>query len=824
MKTEKMSFDTTEPLKIYEQYSYGLNVDFDGTVKYTIKTGIEKKGYDTYLAKVFANLGDYHPHDMLMAGRINMHQLHKETPSTFIDCIGILWDNVAPNGKMKPLISKDIYPIIKKNHEKIQCEIDYTRDFQYNYISYSTLYKSYLMRRDDKVIERPQHMFMRVSLGIHLDDFKSAFETYHAMSQGYFIHATPTLFNAGTNSGQFASCFLVDMIADSIDGIYDTLKICARISKESGGIGFTSYKIRAKKSYISGTNGFSNGVVPMLKVFNESAKYVDQGGGKRKGAWADYMTPWHADYLDWLELKKNTGKNDLRARELFYASWISDTFMDRVHENGAWSMFCPTVAPRLLDTFGDEFKKWYEYYEEKKLYTIQMSARKLFNIICGALIEYSGCYILWKDAINRRNGQMNAGIIKSSNLCCEIVEFTAPDEVAVCNLASICLPKYVEQDKKTKKWSFNFKLFQHYLRIIVRNLDLIIDRTTYPVPEAKKSNLKHRPMGIGIQGLADVFFILGYVFGDKESSELNREIFECMYWTALDESANIAVKKGTYPSFKGSPASKGIFQFDMCTKTKPIFSGKWDWIGLRAKVKKNGLRNSLFIAPMPTASTSNIQGNTPSFEPPHGNIYMKSTLSGTFNWVNKYMVADFEKLGIMSKKLMAKIASNGGSVQGIKEIPIRYQQIYRTAFEIPSKTIIRMAVERNPFVDQSQSVSFFKEECKKKKLRSMLVHTWKAGLKNGVYYFRSKPAIKQIGFSNTELGSETLETRSNTNSPITTKDMTTFENLIVVKDRSIKIDPLSTNMKIKLQKKRIREKKKKKWNCNDDEGCTMCGS
>jgi len=798
----------------YKKYAVDLQINFEKTLDYANKTAANGKSGAEYLSKVFANLGSYHPDDMLMAGRIKMHQLHESTPDNFKECIMLLHGNKV-NGKSRPLISDDLYKIVKKHHETIQKEIRYDRDFKnIDYLSYNTLYKSYLMRLNHKVVERPQHLWMRVALAIHLDDLKRVFETYHALSEGYFTHATPTLFNAGTNCGQLSSCFLVCMEDDSIEGIYNTLKKLALISKDSGGIGFTTYKIRASGSYIAGTNGKSNGIIPMLKVFDVSAKYVDQGGGKRKGAWAVYQSPWHADYLDWLELKKNTGKDDLRARDLFYASWISDLFMKRVHNDEIWSFFCPTDAPNLLDTYGDEFEKWYKFYEGKKLYKKQMNARKLFNIMCYAIIEYSGCYVMWKDAVNRRNPQMNAGIIRSSNLCTEIVQHTSPKETAVCNLASIALPKCVTYlNGSINKHTFDFNILERLMRIAVRNLDLVIDRTSYPTKEARTSNLRHRPMGIGIQGLCDVFQMMGLVFGDKESTKLNREIFECMYWTALDESSNIAKEKGSYLSFDGSPASKGILQFDMCTKMKPTFSGRFNWKALKKKIKTQGLRNSMFIAPMPTGSTSTILRNIPCFENPHGNIFMKVTLSGTFNWVNKWMIRDFEKLGIMSDDLMEQIAHNGGSVQGIDKVPKHYQKIYRTAFEIPTKTTINMAIERNCFIDQSQSMSFFKEGTTVKQLRSMLVHTWKSGLKNGIYYFRSKPTIKLIGFKNGKFGTETLKTSSTPNSPIIKKDSGFIDETI--------LNTKNTSLTLRMKKKIAF---KKKWECRGDEGCTMCGS
>lgn len=704
-----------------------------------IYDGVSTSELDNFAAEVAASLTTKHPDYTKLASRIAISNLHKNTKKSFSATMKDLYEYVdKKSSKRAPLIAEDVYRIIEKNAEILDSTIIYDRDFGYDYFAFKTLEKSYLLKIDGKVVERPQHMLMRVAVGIHKDDIESVIETYNLMSERWFTHATPTLFNAGTPKPQLSSCFLLTMKEDSIEGIYDTLKQCSKISQSAGGIGLSITDIRATGSYIRGTNGTSNGIIPMLRVFNDSARYVDQGGGKRKGSFAIYIEPWHADIFEFLDLKKNHGKEELRARDLFYALWIPDLFMKRVEENGTWSLFCPNEAPGLTNTWGEEFEKLYEKYEKEGKARKTVKAHELWFKILESQIETGTPYMLYKDACNKKSNQQNLGTIKSSNLCTEIVEFTSPDEVAVCNLASIALPRFITNGQ----FDHN-KLFE-ITKVVTRNLNKIIDINYYPVEEARRSNLRHRPIGIGVQGLADTFILLRIPFDSKEAKELNKEIFETIYFAAMTASCELAKKYGPYETFHGSPVSKGIFQFDMWN-VKP--TSRWDFDSLKEEVKKYGVRNSLLIAPMPTASTSQILGNNECFEPYTSNIYVRRVLSGEFIVVNKYLLKDLVELGLWSNELKNKIIANNGSIQNIPEIPDHIRNLYKTAWEIKQRTLIDMACDRGAYICQSQSLNLFIEKPDFAKLTSMHFYGWKKGLKTGMYYLRTKPAADAIKFT-----------------------------------------------------------------------------
>merc|ERR1719232_1715678 len=615
------------------------------------------------------------------------------------------------------------------------------RDFNYDFFGIKTLERAYLLKINGKIAERPQHMLMRVSVGIHQEDLEAAIETYNLMSEKVFTHASPTMFNAGTPRPQLSSCFLVTMQGDSIEGIYDTLKQCAMISKNAGGIGISVHKIRASGSYIRGTNGTSNGIIPMLRVFNNTARYVDQGGGKRKGSFAIYLEPWHADVFDWLEMRKNHGAEEERARDLFYALWTPDLFMKRVSENSHWSLMCPNECPGLADSYGEEFEKKYLAYENQKKYRKQIPARQLWTKILQAQMETGTPYMLYKDACNKKSNQKNLGTIRSSNLCCEIVEFSAPDEIAVCNLASIALPKFVDVEKK----EYDFKGLAKVVRIVTRNLNKVIDVNYYPVEAARKSNMRHRPIGIGVQGLADTFIMLGMSFVCPEACKLNKDIFETIYFAACEASCELAAKEGHYETYPGSPASEGKLQYDLWGIESA--SGLWDWDMLKLKIKEHGLRNSLLVAPMPTASTSQILGNNECFEPYTSNVYIRRTLAGEFVVINQHLLRDLIKLGIWNPLMKDKIIAQNGSVQNIPEIPDTIKEIYKTVWEYKQKDLIDMAAERGPFIDQSQSFNVHMVNVSAAKLTSMHFYGWKKGLKTGMYYLRSQAAADAIKFT-----------------------------------------------------------------------------
>lgn len=702
--------------------------------------GVSTTDLDNLAAEVAAAKTTEHPDYALLASRIAVSNLHKETKKTFSDVMTDLYEYIDPKtGQSAALLSEEVYQIVVNNREALDSSIIYDRDFRYDYFGFKTLTRSYLMKLEGKIAERPQHMLMRVSLGIHKEDIKSAIATYNLMSEGWFTHATPTLFNSGTPKPQMSSCFLLTMKEDSIPGIYDTLKSCAQISQSAGGIGLSIHNVRATGSYIKGTNGTSNGIVPMLRVFNDTARYVDQGGGKRKGSFAIYLEPWHADVFDFLDLKKNHGKEEQRARDLFFALWIPDLFMKRVKNNETWTLMCPHECPGLSDTHSEEFEALYTKYEAEGKGRKTINAQDLWFKILESQIETGTPYMLYKDAANAKSNQQNLGVIKSSNLCTEIIEYTAPDEVAVCNLASLALPKYV-----TEQGVFDHdKLFEVTYQATL-NLNKIIDENYYPVEEAKNSNLRHRPIGLGVQGLADAFILLGLPFESEEARALNREIFETIYFASMSASKDLAIKEGAYSTFEGSPVSKGVFQFDMWGVTP---SNRWEWDLLKEEVKKHGVRNSLLLAPMPTASTAQILGNNECFEPYTSNIYTRRVLSGEFIIVNKHLLKDLVKEGLWNMEMRQKIMAANGSVQNIPEIPTRLKELYKTAWEISQKAIIDQAADRGAFICQSQSLNIFMEQANFGKLTSMHFYGWEKGLKTGMYYLRTKAATDAIKFT-----------------------------------------------------------------------------
>ncbi|MFM7007117.1 MAG: ribonucleoside-diphosphate reductase subunit alpha [Flavobacteriales bacterium] len=702
--------------------------------------GVSTTELDNLAAEVAAAKTIDHPDYALLASRIAVSNLHKETKKTFSEVMYDLYHYVDPKtNEAAALLAEDVYQIIMDNKEVLDSSIIYDRDFRYDYFGFKTLTRSYLMRLNGKIAERPQQMLMRVALGIHKTDIQSAITTYNLMSEGWFTHATPTLFNSGTPKPQMSSCFLLTMKEDSISGIYDTLKSCAQISQSAGGIGLSIHDIRATGSYIKGTNGASNGIVPMLRVFNDTARYVDQGGGKRKGSFAIYIEPWHADIFDFLDLKKNHGKEEQRARDLFYALWIPDLFMKRVKENGDWTLMCPHECPGLSDTHSAEFEALYAKYEKEGKGRKTIKAQDLWFKILESQIETGTPYMLYKDAANSKSNQQNLGTIKSSNLCTEIIEYTAPDEVAVCNLASLALPKFV-----TEEGTFDHnKLFEVTYQATL-NLNRIIDNNFYPVEEARNSNMRHRPIGLGVQGLADAFIMLGYPFESEEARALNREVFETIYFASMSASKDLAKLEGPYETIKGSPVSKGIFQFDMWGVTP---TNRWEWDLLKEEVKKHGVRNSLLLAPMPTASTAQILGNNECFEPYTSNIYTRRVLSGEFIIVNKHLLKDLVREGLWNKDMRQKIMAANGSIQNIQEIPQRLKDLYKTAWEISQKAIIEQAADRGAYICQSQSLNIFMENANFGKLTSMHFYGWEKGLKTGMYYLRTKAATDAIKFT-----------------------------------------------------------------------------
>lgn len=729
-----------------EKLCYGLNADYVKPVEIAKKVidglydGVSTIELDNLAAETSATMTTRHPDFAKLAARISISNLHKVTETSFSNTMKRMYEYINPKtGENAALLSKEVYGIIRKNAKKLDDAIDYDRDYNYDYFGYKTLERSYLMKLDGKIVERPQHMLMRVSVGIHGEDIEAAIQTYNLMSEKWFTHATPTLFNAGTPKPQLSSCFLLSMQDDSIDGIYDTLKQCAKISQSAGGIGLSIHNVRATGAYIKGTNGTSNGIVPMLRNFDMTARYVDQGGGKRKGSFAIYLEPWHADIFDFLDLRKNHGKEEMRARDLFYALWIPDLFMERVESNGDWTIMSPDECPGLFEAYGDEFKALYEKYEREGKGRKTIKAQDLWFEILEAQIETGTPYMLYKDAANKKSNQKNLGTIRSSNLCTEIMEYTSKDEVAVCNLASIALSRFVIDGK------FDHQKLYEITKVVTRNLNKVIDVNYYPVPEARNSNMKHRPIGIGVQGLADTFLLLKMAFESEEARKLNKEIFETIYFAAMETSMELAQEEGHYETFKGSPVSKGIFQFDMWGVTPD--SGRWDWIDLKQKVKKNGVRNSLLLAPMPTASTSQILGNNECFEPYTSNLYLRRVLSGEFIVANKHLMSELIDLGLWDERMMNRIKAENGSIQNISEIPDDIKERYKTVWEISQKTIIDMSADRGAYICQSQSLNIHLQDANFGKMTSMHFYAWKKGLKTGMYYLRTKAATDAIKFT-----------------------------------------------------------------------------
>ncbi len=726
---------------------YGLNELVD-PVKVAMRVieglydGVTTSELDNLAAEIAATLTTTHPDYAKLAARISVSNLHKNTKKSFSEVMDDLYNYINPRtAKKAPLLSEEVYKVINDNRDLLDSTIIYNRDFGYDYFGFKTLERSYLLKLDGEIAERPQHMLMRVSLGIHLNDLDSAIETYELMSKKFFTHATPTLFNSGTPKPQMSSCFLLTMKDDSIDGIYDTLKQTAKISQSAGGIGLSIHTIRSTGSYIAGTNGTSNGIVPMLQVFNDTARYVDQGGGKRKGSFAIYVEPWHSDIFDFLDLKKNHGKEEMRARDLFYAMWIPDLFMKRVEQDGQWTLMCPNECPGLCDVHSEAFDKLYLDYEKKGKGRKSIKARELWEKILEAQIETGNPYMLYKDAANAKSNQQNLGTIRSSNLCTEILEYTSPDEIAVCNLASIALPMFVKDGK------FDHKELHRITKRVTKNLNRVIDRNYYPVIEAQNSNFRHRPIGLGVQGLADTFIKLRLPFTCDEAKKLNQDIFETIYHAAVTASMEEAQNDGPYETYEGSPISEGKFQHNLWGVDEKTLSGLWDWDKLRKDVLKNGVRNSLLVAPMPTASTSQILGNNECFEPYTSNIYTRRVLSGEFIIVNKHLLEDLVALGLWNEGLKQEIMRANGSIQNIDGIPEDIKELYRTVWELSMKDIIDMSKHRGYFIDQSQSLNLFVEGATMAKLTSMHFYAWKSGLKTGMYYLRTKSAVDAIKFT-----------------------------------------------------------------------------
>ena len=779
--------------------------------------GVTTSELDNLAAEIAATMTTTHPDYASLAARISVSNLHKNTLKSFSETMKDLYEYVNPiTGKRAPLLSDEVYKVIKKNAEELDSKIIYNRDFGYDHFGFKTLERSYLLKINGQIVERPQHMLMRVSVGIHLDDLEAVIDTYELMSKKYFTHATPTLFNSGTPKPQMSSCFLLTMQDDSIDGIYDTLKQTAKISQSAGGIGLSIHNIRSTGSYISGTNGTSNGIVPMLRVFNDTARYVDQGGGKRKGSFAIYIEPWHSDIFDFLDLKKNHGKEEMRARDLFYAMWVPDLFMKRVEENAEWTLMCPNECPGLYDCHGDEFDKLYLKYEKKSKGRKTIKARELWEKILESQIETGTPYMLYKDSANRKSNQKNLGTIRSSNLCTEILEYTSKDEIAVCNLASIALPMFVEDGE------FNHKKLYDVTVRVTKNLNKVIDRNYYPVKEAENSNFRHRPIGLGVQGLADAFIELRMPFTSEKAKELNQDIFETLYFAALQASVEESKKDGPYKTYKGSPISKGEFQHNMWGIKDEELSGRWDWAKLRKDVLKHGVRNSLLVAPMPTASTSQILGNNECFEPYTSNLYTRRVLSGEFIIVNKHLLKDLVDLNLWNEDMKHELMRSNGSIQDIKQIPDELKELYKTVWEMSMKDIIDMARHRGYFIDQSQSLNLFMEGATMSKLTSMHFYGWKSGLKTGMYYLRTKSAVDAIKFTlekkekaeveeTVEVEAvETVEAAEEVK--ITRTEKTKAKKS---KEKPVAVEPLTPE-----ELKQIISQSKE----NEDDDCLMCGS
>ena len=784
---------------------YGLNPMVDPvrvamSVIEGLYDGVTTSELDNLAAEIAASMTTTHPDYTQLAARISVSNLHKNTKKSFTETMHDLYTYVNPRtNKKAPLLSDEVYDIIQKNADFLDSSIIYNRDFGYDYFGFKTLERSYLLKLNGRIVERPQHMLMRVAVGIHLDDMDAVIDTYELMSKKYFTHATPTLFNSGTPKPQMSSCFLLTMKDDSIDGIYDTLKQTAKISQSAGGIGLSIHNIRATGSYIAGTNGTSNGIVPMLRVFNDTARYVDQGGGKRKGSFAIYVEPWHADIYDFLDLKKNHGKEEMRARDLFYAMWTPDLFMKRVEEDTDWTLMCPNECPGLYDCHGDEFDALYLQYEAEGKGRKTVRARELWEKILESQIETGTPYMLYKDSANRKSNQKNLGTIRSSNLCTEILEYTAPDEVAVCNLASIALPMFI------KDGAFDHEELYKVTVRVTKNLNRVIDRNYYPVPEAENSNFRHRPVGLGVQGLADAFIKLRLPFTSEEAKQLNQDIFETIYFAAVTASMEEAQADGPYETYEGSPISQGEFQYNLWGISDEELSGRWDWKKLRKKVLKHGVRNSLLVAPMPTASTSQILGNNECFEPYTSNIYTRRVLSGEFIVVNKHLLEDLVQLGLWNEDMKQALMMNNGSVQDIDGIPEDLKELYKTVWEMSMKDIIDMSRQRGYFIDQSQSLNLFMEGATMAKLTSMHFYAWKSGLKTGMYYLRTKAAVDAIKFTldNTKKAAPVEATAAATATPAASAQ------------QNVQVEPMSPQ-ELRQMLEQSRE--------SEDDDCLMCGS
>lgn len=820
---EDVSFDKiTARVK---KLCYGLDSRYIDPIEIAKKViqglydGVTTTELDNLAAETAATMTTIHPEYAQLAARIAVSNLHKNTNKSFSATIKALYEYIDPKtGQQAALISDETFNTVWANRAVLDSVIIYDRDYDFDYFGFKTLEKSYLMRLKGEIVERPQHLIMRAAVGIHGDDLTSVIETYNLMSEKWFTHATPTLFNAGTPKPQLSSCFLLSITDDSIPGIFETLTRCAKISQSAGGIGLSVHNVRATGSYIKGTGGTSNGIVPMLRVYNDTARYVDQGGGKRKGAFAVYIEPWHADIFDFLELKKNHGKEEARARDLFYALWIPDLFMERVKADAEWSLFCPNEAPRLFDTHSAEFEALYTQYEKEGRARKVIKARELWTHVLESQIETGTPYMLYKDHANRKSNQRHLGTIRSSNLCTEIMEYTSADEVAVCNLASINLSRFVKGPGE-----YDFEKLREITRVATRNLNKVIDINYYPIEEARNSNMRHRPIGLGVQGLADAFIMMRFPFESAEAQKLNRDIFETIYFAAMEESCALAEKLGAYQSYEGSPLSKGTFQFDMWGVAP---SNRWDWEGLRAKVAQFGVRNSLLLAPMPTASTSQILGNNECFEPYTSNIYTRRTLSGEYIVVNKHLLKDLIGLGMWDDEMKEILIAANGSVQNIEGLPESIKELYKTAYEIKQRTIIDMSADRGAFICQSQSLNLFVENPNFAKLTSMHFHAWERGLKTGMYYLRTKAASEPIKFTLSAKYQQKFVQKTAevpvvelVTPPVTSATKTVTTTAVVEEVTEVVFEPVKTN-------------KDETYNINDQlacsldnpEGCEMCGS
>ena len=786
--------------------------------------GVTTSELDNLAAEVAASMTVRHPEYAQLAARIAISNLHKNTKKSFSETMKDLYEYINPETNEKaPLLADDVYEIIQKNSELLDSTVIYDRDFGYDYFGFKTLERSYLLRINGAIAERPQHMIMRVAIGIHKEDIEGALETYDLMSKRYFTHATPTLFNAGTPKPQMSSCFLLTMKDDSIDGIYDTLKNCAKISQSAGGIGLSIHNVRATGSYIRGTNGTSNGIIPMLKVFNDTARYVDQGGGKRKGSFAIYLEPWHADIFEFLDMKKNTGKEEMRARDLFYAMWINDLFMKRVESDEDWTLMDPNECRGMEDVYGEEFEKLYLSYESEGKGRRTIKARELWHKILESQIETGTPYMLYKDAANEKSNQKNLGTIRSSNLCTEIMEYTAPDEVAVCNLASIALPQFITEDGK-----MDHKLLYDITYKITKNLNVIIDRNYYPVAEARKSNMRHRPIGIGVQGLADTFIKMRFPFTSDEAKQMNKDIFETIYYASLKASKDLAIADGPYETYEGSPISQGIFQFNMWGVQEDQLSGNWDWNALREEIKESGVRNSLLLAPMPTTSTSQILGNNECFEPYTSNIYTRRVLSGEFIVVNKHLLMDLVNLGLWNDDVKNEMMKANGSIQHIDAIPVNIKELYKTVWEMSMRDIIDMSADRGQFIDQSQSLNLFVEDPNIGKLTSMHFYAWKKGLKTGMYYLRTKAATNAIKFTVSKNAKSEITPVTSTEKQVKTYEepAATAVTSQVQEPRAVAPVSITDDVEVKLSKEGKIYSDQEAITCSIDnpDDCEACGS